>query len=272
MYRLVAIDLDGTLLNSQSKISERNRQAIGRAIEKGVEVVICSGRILSGAKVFAREVGAEGIIITCNGAIISDVKTGAVLYDNPMSKEDCYKIIDVCRKEKVYFHVYTGNVMFTEELKYGALFYWNINESLPRDERIDIRMVEDIGEAVRKFHKSASKFVVISEDRAQLLRIRKQVACIDTVEVMSSNYNNIEVVNRGVSKGSALKFISEKLGIPREEVIAIGDNENDYSMIQFAGLGVAMGNAENFVKEAADYVTLSNDEDGVAEVFKKFVL
>lgn len=272
MYRLVAVDLDGTLLNSHSWVSEGNREAIAYAIKKGVKVVICSGRIFTGARVFARQISAEGPIITCNGAVIKDIKTEEVLYDEPLSSEDCCRVIDICHRENIYFHAYIEDTMYTEVLEYGASFYWKLNDELPEQDRIDIRLVKDVADVIKSGFKPASKFVIVSEEPEHLLKVRKQVCEIESVEVMSSNINNFEVVKRGVNKGNALKILSEKLNIPREEIIAVGDNENDCSMIRFAGLGVAMGNAEKSIKDVADYITLNNDEDGVSEVLKKFVL
>jgi Cof subfamily protein (haloacid dehalogenase superfamily) len=272
MYKLVAIDLDGTLLNSKSEISHENMEAISKAISKGIKIVICSGRIFAGARVFARELGLKGPVITCNGAVIRDAVSGATLYESNMSLEDCCRIIDTCRREKVYFHVYAGDTMYAEELKYGSEFYWRINKRLPESDRIDIKVVDSVAEALKRGAKPPSKIVAITEDRRHLAHVRKQISRISTVEIMSSYSNNFEVANHGVNKGNALKFFSDAFDVPAQQMIAIGDNENDYSMIKFAGLGVAMGNAEEFIKNIADYVTATNDEDGVAKVLNEFVI
>lgn len=272
MYKMIAIDLDGTLLNSQKQISHDNITHIRKAIDKGVKIVVCSGRIFSGARVFAKQIGIREPIIACNGAIIKDLNSEEVLYSNSMNIADCLKVIDICHEENVYFHIYIGDTMYTERLEFSSLFYWNKNKELPDSDQVDIKLVKDIYSVVENCCKPVSKFVVISEESELLARVRRTVCNIDSVEVMSSNYNNFEIVNNGVNKANALRFLADRLDIKREEIIAVGDNENDYSMIEYAGFGVAMGNGEDKIKNIADYITLSNDQDGVAYMIKKFVL
>lgn len=272
MYKLVAIDLDGTLLNSEKKISHGNIRAVQRAMEKDVKVVICSGRIFNGAMIYARQIFSQDPVVACNGAMIKDLKTGEFWYNNSLNLNDCFKIIDICHKENIYFHAYSGNTMYSERMEGSAAFYSKLNNELPPEDRIDVRVVDDVSAALKDSSKAVAKIVVISQELELLMKARKQVTELGSVEVVSSFYDNFEVVNGGVSKGNAIRFLSDKLDIKREEIIAIGDNENDYSMIQFAGLGVAMGNAEIPVKELADYITLDNDEDGVAAVINKFIV
>ena len=272
MYKLVAIDLDGTLLDSKQRITETNISAIQSAIRKGVRIVICSGRIFKGARIFARQFQKEGPIITCNGALIKELGSGTALYSNFLGLEDAMRIIDICHRQGVYFHMYAHDVMYAEKLEFGSSFYYKMNAELPDEDRVDIRIVEDMGEELQSNPVEVSKFVIVSQDPELLLETRNLVLEIPTIEVMSSGRNNFEAVNRGVNKGVAIRLLSEQLGISREEIIAIGDNENDCSMIEYAGLGVAMGNAEDFVKEMADFVTLTNNDSGVGEVLKKFVL
>lgn len=272
VYKLIAIDLDGTLLNSKKMISLKNRENIRLAMERGVKIVVCSGRIYAGARIFARQIETKEPLVACNGAIIKDMETGEFLYSNPMNADDCLKVIDICRKYDIYFHVYIGDTMYAEKLESSALFYWEKNKQLPEDERIDVRVANNLGDVIGKTHMPVSKVVVISSNLEQLSRARRAVNCISSVDMASSNFDNFEVMNKGVSKGKAIEFLAHRFNIKREEIIAIGDNENDRSMIEYAGLGVAMGNAESFIKDMADYITLSNDQDGVAEVIRRFVL
>lgn len=106
MYKMLAIDLDGTLLNSNKEISEENQKYIKLAMEKGIKVIICSGRIYSGAKIFAQQLSLQEPMVVCNGAVIKDVKTDKVYYSNLLSKEDCFKVIDILHKYNIYFHTY----------------------------------------------------------------------------------------------------------------------------------------------------------------------
>lgn len=272
MYKMLAIDLDGTLLDSNKEISQENRKYIKRAVEKGLKVLICSGRIYAGAKVFAEQLSLEGPLIVCNGAEIRDVKTDEVYYSSMLSKEDCLKVVDLLHNDGIYFHTYIDDVMYAEKLDYAALYYMIKSKDLRSDFRIDVKVVESVRDVVVKSTKNPAKIVVMSSKLEDLNRVRKFVEEVDTIEVVSSNYDNFEVLNRGVSKGKALEIISRMFSVKREEIIAIGDNENDCSMLEYAGFSVAMGNAEDRVKNICDFVTLSNDEDGVAHAIKKFVL
>lgn len=271
MYKLIAIDLDGTLLDSQKQISAKNMEAVRLAQNLGVMVVVCSGRILAGARVFASQMGLRGLIVACNGALIKDLSTEEVLYSSRLSREDCIRVGDICRRENIYFHAYVGDVLYTERLERSSLFYYNKNKELSPQERIDIRVVENMTDIFRMEKKDPYKMVVISESRELLKNVRDQVEEIDSVEVTSSLYNNFEVLNRGVSKGRAIELIARTYGIHRNEIISIGDNENDISMLEYAGVGVVMGNAEKEIKKMADFITGTNDESGVAQAILKFI-
>lgn len=273
MYKLVAIDLDGTLLDSAKEISVRNKKAIAYAIEKGVKIVVCSGRVYTGARLYAKQIGSMAPIIACNGAIITENIDGKIIYSNYLQTADCIKVIDIFHKHDLYFHVYADNTMYTEKLGYTSQKYYEKNKLLPPEDRVDIEIVKDMTTTVKSLPGHVLKFVAVSDDNIKLLKSsRAEIEQIKSIDVMSSNYNNIEVLNKGVNKGQALKKISEHLNINPSEMIAIGDNENDISMFNIAGLSIAMENGEDFAKEAANYVTASNDDDGVALAIEKFVL
>ncbi len=272
MYKLVAIDLDGTLLNSDKEISERNKTAIHLAQEKGVKVVVCSGRVYAGARLYAKQLESKDPIIACNGAVISENVNGRVLYSSYINKEKCLEIIDVCRKHDIYYHIYAGDTMLTERLGHTSLRYFEKNKSLPEQDRVDIEVVKSMTDKIKSDTDNVLKFVMVTSEVEQLMKLRKEVMQITNIDVMSSWFDNIEIVNKGVSKGAALKRLSEILDIPAEEMIAIGDNENDISMLNYAGLGIAMDNGEACAKAAAQYITSSNNEDGVAEAIEKFIL
>ena len=272
MYKMIAVDLDGTLLNSNKEISKKNKKYIKLAIEEGIRVIICSGRIYPGAKIFAEQLAIEEPMIVCNGAVIKDVKTDKVYYSDMLSKEDCTKVIDILKKYNIYFHIYIEDIMYAEKLDYAALYYMIKSKDLRSDFHIDVKVVESVKDIIAKSSQKPAKIVVMSSDSKDLLKVRKVVEGVDSIEVVSSNYDNFEVLNRGVSKGKALEIISRMFSVNQEEILAIGDNENDCSMLEYAGFSVAMGNAEDKVKSICDFVTLSNDEDGVAKTIKKFVL
>ncbi len=272
MYKLVAIDLDGTLLDMNKEISQRNREALSLAMEKGTRIVICSGRVYTGARLYARQIGSEDPVIACNGAIITDRVDGEVVYSDNMEVEVCLKINEICKRHGIYYHVYAGDTMLTEKLGFTSQKYFEKNQALPPEDRVDIEVVPDMSQKLRELPGKVLKFVAVSDDRALLKAARDDMEKIPEVDVMSSNYDNFEVMNKGVSKGAALKKLSEILDIPAAQMMAIGDNENDISMLEYAGLSVVMENGEECAKAAADYITADNSRDGVAVAIEKFIL
>lgn len=272
MYKIVAIDLDGTLLNSQKRISDVNKAAIKKAINSGVHVVVCSGRIYAGARIFGREIGTKLPLITCNGARIKDMETNEVIYSKPLDVHLCKRIVDICHNLNIYYHVYVGDTMVTEKLEYSSLFYWERNKELPEENKVDIEIVTDMKAYLDMHANDISKAVIISRNPDELTAAREKLESLNGTCIVSSNFDNFEIMAEGVSKGNALKFMAQRYGVKQEEVMAIGDNENDLAMLEYAGLAVAMKNGEDYVKKIADVVTLSNDEDGVAHAINKYVL
>lgn len=272
MYKLVAIDLDGTLLDMNKEVSERNKKALALAREKGVKIVVCSGRVYIGARLYAKQIGSVDPIIACNGAIITDRLDGKIIYSDNLDTEVCIKINEICQKHGVYYHVYAGDTMLTERLGFTSERYFERNKFLPPEDRVDIEVVENMETKLRAIPGKVLKFVIVTDDPEQLRRVRKDMEQLEEVDVMSSNYDNFEVMNKGVSKGAALERLSSVLDIPASQMMAIGDNENDISMFEYAGLSVAMANGESIAKAAAKYITEANDDDGVAHAIEKFIL
>lgn len=271
-YKLIVSDMDGTLLNSAGKISEETEKVLKELMAKGIHVAVATGRIFTSARVYAKYLGITTPIIACNGAIVRNLRDGTTIYENHIIREDCMKILDICKKHNLYFHFYTNDIFYTQSMEFASIKYSEWNKTLKEDEQIDIRVVEDPYAVVQNSDEEFYKFVFINEDRELLEKVRKEIEVIPTLECSKSWHNNLEIMNRGVSKGIAVERLAKSLGVNPEEVICFGDNENDISMIQYAGLGVAMGNAEDHVKNHAKYVTDSNDQDGVAKALKKFVL
>ncbi len=272
MYKLVAIDLDGTLLNMNKEISDRNKQTLKRAMETGVRVVICSGRVFTGARLYAKEIDSNDPLIACNGAIITESHAGGIIYSVYMDNEICLRINSICQKHGVYYHVYAGDTMLTERLGFTSEKYFERNKLLPPEDRVDIEVVKSMEEKLKSIPGKVLKFVIVTDDAELLKRVRNDMEQLQEVDVMSSNFDNFEVMRKGVSKGAALARLTDIYGIPASQMIAIGDNENDISMFQYAGLSIAMENGEAIAKAAANCITASNDADGVAQAIEKFIL
>ncbi|WZL71717.1 Cof-type HAD-IIB family hydrolase [Clostridiaceae bacterium 35-E11] len=272
MYKLIVSDMDGTLLNSKSAVSEENKKALKMLLDKGIHVAIATGRIYTSAKVYAKYLDIVTPMIACNGALVRDLKDDTIIYESYLRKEDCLKVIDICRFYNVYFHYYTADTFYTEKLARSSLKYSEWNKTLKEEDQIDIQLIEDAYEQIANSDDPIYKIQLNSDDPTLLQNAKKELIKMDSIELSKSWHNNIEIMNKGVTKASAVEYLARSLGVKQEEIVCFGDNENDISMITYAGLGVAMGNAEDIVKQSADYVTATNDEDGVAKALKQFVL
>ena len=264
-YKLVAIDMDGTLLNKSKAVSSKTLNALTEARKKGVHIVLSTGRILKSAERYWNELELSSPIIACNGAVISD-ENGNVIYKNPIGGELAKNVVEIAVKNNVYFHFYNENTLFSNIYVKEVIDYY-----ADRDWSINYEIFDNIDGLVKN-NINIYKFLMLDNDFNKLRVLHGELEKLNQIGLTKSGENNLEVMNNNVSKGIALDHLCGKLNIPRESVIAIGDNENDISMLQFAGLGVAMGNASDYVKSKADYVTLTNDEDGVANIIEKFIL
>jgi Cof subfamily protein (haloacid dehalogenase superfamily) len=265
-YKMIVLDLDDTLLRDDNTISARTKQALMDAQEMGVKVVLASGRPTYAMRKIAEELRLEeygSFILSFNGAKIINCKTNEELFSSTLSPETAHRLYDLSRQEDVWIHTYVGDVIVTEAANPFTTIESNIT-GLPVVE-VD-SFIEAVTEPVVK--------VLMLEEPERLAEVEKklQQELAGELSVMRSKPFFLEFTEAGVTKGTSLNYLIQKLGIKREEVIAMGDSYNDLAMIEFAGLGVAMGNAPDDIKEKADYVTDTNMNDGVAKAVEEFVL
>ena len=290
MYKLIAIDLDGTLLNSYGNVSNIDKEQIKKAVEKGVEVVLTSGRVTNSVENIAREVGADKYLISGNGSTIFDFKENKPIYDRFIERNKVLQIIKLCEENSIYYNIYTDDMIIAQSLNYNVLFYHSENSRKPEGKKTNINIVKNIYEYVKeKEDLKISKITVCDESNIIFPRILEKIKKIKNIDVLevahmsrkiiksgteeyNIKYYYSEISSQNVNKWSAIQFLINKLGIQEENVIAIGDNMNDISMIKNAGLGVAMENSAPVVKKIADIVTKNNNENGVGEVIKNYIL
>lgn len=271
-YKLLCIDMDGTLLNSKKEITEKNKQYLRKAQEAGVKVVISTGRLFTSADYYADLVGIKAPIISANGAFIREKDENKVIYKSLLGKDNCEIILKVLKKYDLIPNFHTSNAILTEGSNPHIQMYLKTNKDHPADKRIEIQTVIDWSQVFESYKEELLKCIAIDMDYEKVAKAKEELSAVEQLEVVSSSSNNFEVMCSGVSKGRGVEILAAYYNIKREEIICIGDNENDASMIAYAGLGVAMGNADEEIKIMAQYVTASNDEDGVAEVIEKFIL
>ena len=267
-YKMIALDLDGTLTNSQKTVSERNKEALKKAAEKGVHIVLASGRPLVGILPVAEMVDLKetgGYILAYNGGHIVDGQTGETMMQTTVP-EEYYE--DIVKYGKMYDDVtvvtynHKGAVTLDDSNCYAALEA-KIN-------KVPLQKVPDLCKALDG---PVCKFLCVGE-HVHLREIEKQIKekYGDKLNVFFSETYFLEICPPGIEKAASLRKLLDKLGLKSEELIACGDGLNDITMIDFAGLGVAMDNAQDALRSRADYITGTNDEDGVAEVIDKFII
>ncbi|WP_461204612.1 Cof-type HAD-IIB family hydrolase [Clostridium sp. DL1XJH146] len=271
-YKLICIDMDNTLLNIKGEISEVNKQALRLAIKKGVHIAVTTGRIFVSARNFAEILGVKTPVIASNGAYIREKDKEKVIYEKTLTQKNCFDIYEIVKKYSFLKMFNTHDTVCSPEDYPERYLYIKYNESLPENKRVKLLVEKNIEKFIRDEKDNILKFIAISRDADDLKKAREEISLLEDVDVVSSGEMNFEVSRKGVCKGTAVKVLAEMYNIKQEEIICIGDNENDISMIKYAGLGVAMGNALDSVKKVAQYVTDTNDNDGVAKVIEKFVL
>lgn len=290
MYKLVAIDLDGTLLNSYGVVSEKNKKAIQKAIQKNIEIVIASGRPISSAKTFAIETGANNYAICGNGSVLYDVKNDIVLYSKFIEKQKTLQIIKICEENSIFYNIYTENLTIAKSLNYNILYYNNENRKKPDDKKTNIKIIDNIYDYVKNSEDiEILKITICDEDNiifSGIIKKLREIKDIDVLDVQHMakklitsgteekqiEYHYTEITSKDVNKWNTLEVLAKMLKIEPNEIVTIGDNINDKIMIEKAGLGIIMENSAPYMKEFADVIVSSNNEDGVAEALEKYVM
>ncbi|CRK82164.1 Cof-type HAD-IIB family hydrolase [Neobacillus massiliamazoniensis] len=284
-YRLLATDLDGTLLNEQKEIAGETIKAIQEYRLRGGKVVICSGRSPLSTRWIANTIGLSGEpIIAYNGAIMLD-ENGEVHEQVVFQHDPLLSFWELCEAEGIYAHFYEGDTLLVPVVnKWNENWIENNIPTLAKSggkqkdcERFrgkcEVKVIEDFYDYFKTNQPKITKIAVFDND-GKLSDFSKQIGeMIEGLEISSSlNYLNLEISPSGVTKASALLRLAEKEGIPISQIAAIGDNYNDSLMLSIAGLGIAMGNAPEKVKQMADQVTGNNNEAGVADAIRRYLL
>ena len=288
MYKLVAIDLDGTMLNSYGMVTENTKQVIKNTINKGTEVIIASGRPIDSIKTIAKEIGSENYFIAGNGALIYDIKKDEIIYEKFMNKQKVLEIIKICEENSIAYNIYTEKTIIAKGLKYNVLYYYKENLKKEENKKTNITIVEDVYEYIKNLeNEKFLKITVCDETKSvfnSIIRKLRTVEDIDVLDVLHMSrkmikqgtedvpieYYYTEISLKDVDKWNAIEYLAEKMNISKDEIIAIGDNINDKEMIENAKVGIAMGQSTPVITEIADFVTLNNNEDGVAKALEKY--
>jgi len=261
--KLIAIDIDYTLIGSDLTISDRTKQAIHAAMDAGSMVTLATGRMFRASVPFADELDIDAPLITYDGALVKTAKTKELYWHKPIPLEDAKKILAYLKGLGFHVNVYVNDEIYVERLNEEARRYMaHVNV-----------VARPVGNLLEFLNESPTKLLMMAEPEIvdkMLPELEQRFGAISHVARSLPSY--IEFTGKGVTKGSALAELSKRLGIPKDQVMAIGDSENDISMLSYAGIGVAVSNAGDKVKEAADYVAGGISGDGVREAIYRFVL
>ncbi|MED1470559.1 Cof-type HAD-IIB family hydrolase [Bacillus salipaludis] len=284
VVKLIAVDLDGTLLNEDNLISQRNLEAIKFAQSNGVEVVIATGRAHFDVQAIFKDTGLKTWIIAANGATIHQ-PSGELVHSKAINLEDALTILSWLENENFYYEVFTNHSIFTSQngrellaIEMDRVSSANPNISI---EQLKYAAEKQYSQTGFSYIKSYSDLVgkeielfnilAFSFHEEKLKKGKRHFEHLEDVTIVSSANHNFEFEHKNASKGIALEILANKIGIPLTDTAAVGDSFNDLSMLQVAGKSFAMGNAHEEIKNLCDEVTLSNVEDGVAHLIYSLI-
>ena len=275
--KLVALDLDGTLFDNSSRISKRNLTAIRSITDKGIHVVISTGRPFEGIPFDQIKGTGINYAITANGSGIYEISTGKCMYENAMDEELVTPILNFLLTRDIHMDAFIGGKGYTPVQCVETAQKLTVPSSIKNyiittRTRLD-NILQFIHENQLKVQKMTLNFYPAADgtliDRET---VRKFLVSNPSITTVCGGYNNLEFTRADANKGVGLRKLAEILGVNPDATMAIGDTENDLAIIEAAGIGVAMGNATDAVKARADYVTTTNTKDGVAAAIEHFIL
>jgi Cof subfamily protein (haloacid dehalogenase superfamily) len=260
-YRVCAIDLDETLLDDEQKVPARSARTVKQVAELGVAVVLASGRMHEGIQRYGDQIGIAGPVISYNGAMVRDAATNETWLHEEVSGEQAALVMDYCRENDLQLNLYRDGKVLTAEMTPWLELYIHRTKA-------PYEIVPDF--YTRLKGEPSTKLVIInSPEYTHGLKPHFQQVFGSSLYITKTSDEYLEFMPPNANKGSALALVAERLGVPREQTIAFGDSYNDIPMLQWAGLGVAIGNARPAVKESAARIAPTNEECGVATTLEE---
>lgn len=261
--RLIALDLDGTLLSSDGSLSERNAQAIQTAVSRNIHVILATGKSRASALHLIEQLGLQTPGVYVQGVMVHNAD-GSVRYAAEIEGETAVQLITFAEEAGLPHIAYSrGRILTPYDTSYRRRLYQRYHE--PEPQVVGPLLPYLAGAPV-------NKLLISDEANNDATRARLKALVGDRAHVTQAIPDYVEVLPAGVSKGGSVRRVLDDFGIDPVHALAIGDGENDLEMLQMAGVGVAMGNAKAIVRAAADWVTASNDENGVALAIERFAL
>lgn len=273
--RLIALDLDGTLLNREGVIAKKDEEALKKATEAGIAVAVATGRAYSELPVETLYEAGVRYAITGNGSAVYRLPRKECVFSDCLETEVVCQILEQLEKLNVYFDVYIEGLVYCQRSVCPVIRKMDMPEALYEHIENTRIMVDHLATYVRTSGKCVEKVTINFALENGIYIGRDETARLldgyPQVQYLCGGYHNWEFTRAGVTKGSGLHFLAERIGVAMDETMACGDSENDLYMLREAHLAVAMENASDEVKQEADVITLSNEENGVAAAMEKFV-
>ena len=270
--KLIALDLDGTLLTTDKRITARTRAAIEECEKRGIEIVPATGRAMRAVPAEILELPGVRYGIFTNGASVWDIREEKSIAAQYIDWQTALKAIEILERYPMLYDLYIEGRGICEAQFLERLEEFGVPPENCRIIRSSRQPVPNLIAYLKEFHPPVQKINLIFREKAVKAEVRRELSQIDALSVTSSLPWNLEVNAQGATKGGGLERLRAHLNISREETMAFGDGENDLPMLQAAGLGIAMENGADFLKKQADIITLTNDRDGVAAAIEQYSL
>ena len=253
ILKMIAMDLDGTLLDEEKNISQKDREAVREAIDRGYLVTLATGRMYRSALSYAQELGIKLPLVTYNGALVKDPSTGKTLAHWPLALETAKCIVGELLDQDIYVQAYVNDTLLVPADCAKAQYYAKFS-------RVPFEVA---GAGLRQLAEAPHKLLVIDDDPEP---IRRHLVTVygNAIKIVSSSKGFLEITDPETNKWRALQFLMKRFEVTREEILTVGDSDNDYEMVAHAGVGVAMGNAKETIQKAARIITASNTQSGVS--------
>ncbi|MFV7234668.1 Cof-type HAD-IIB family hydrolase [uncultured Flavobacterium sp.] len=262
-YKMLVLDMDDTLLTDDHTISNENKEMLLKAQELGVHVILASGRPTPAMTAYAKELQLHNsYMISYNGAVITDLKEDKVIFEQTLTQEQIHDLYDYSLKSKTHIITYLDGKIVSET----DSEYIEIEKNITGLEHNKVLSFKDEV-------KSAAVKCILLEEPSYLKQVEEDLKiAMPHLSVSMSKPFFLEVAQNGIDKGASIKFLAEKLNILQSEIIAVGNAGNDLTMIQYAGLGVWVDNVDPKLRDKGDVIVASNNNHGVAEVVRRFIL
>lgn len=270
--KMIGLDLDGTLLNSKKEVTDHTKSVLEEAIAQGIIVLVATGRPLTGIPGQVRAIQGMQYALTTNGARIYDLIHEKTILSHPVPYEKGKKALEITEKYDTLQEAYFDREVYAQENQLQEIWRYHKNPHMWEYVRSTRTVVPSIVKWYGEAERDADKLQLMFADMQDIERARKELEEIPGLVLTGSLGNNIEINAQGIDKGIGMIELGHRLGIDRDEIMACGDGDNDLEMLKAVGFGVAMGNAEESEKAVADYVTDTNEEEGVAKAVEKFAL